>query len=67
MPNNIKLEDKLEGVDNSQAWKYKVLFILEESDLENYVKEMTVELEGEEKQDRRRTWLGLRGSLLIPS
>ena len=39
MINNTKLEDKLEGVENFRAWKYRVLLILEEHDLENYVTE----------------------------
>ena len=39
MSSNTKLEEKLEGVDNFWAWKYRMLLILEENDLENYVKE----------------------------
>ena len=38
MINSTKLEEKLEGYENPQASKYKVLFILEEHDLEGYVK-----------------------------
>ena len=37
--NNTKFENKLEGDENFQAWKYRMLLILEEHDLENYVKE----------------------------
>ena len=38
MTSNIKLDEKLEGVDNFLAWKYRVMFILEENDLEDFVK-----------------------------
>ena len=46
MKNNTKLEDTLEGAEKFQAWKYIVLFILEEHDLENYAKGEVVEPEG---------------------
>ena len=39
MTNNTKLDDKLEVAENFWAWKYRVLVILEENELENYVKE----------------------------
>ena len=50
MTNNTKLEDKLEGVENFRAWKYRVLLILEEHDLVNYVKEGFAEPEGDEEK-----------------
>ena len=52
--NNTKLEDKLEGVENFRAWKYKVLLILEEHDLENYVKIEVAELEGDEDKAKHK-------------
>ena len=45
MTNNTKPEDKIEGTKNFRAWKYIVLLILEEHDLETYVKGEVVELE----------------------
>ena len=39
MTNSTKLDEKLEGVDNFWAWKYRVLLILEENNLEKYVQE----------------------------
>jgi hypothetical protein len=32
----VKLDEKLEGVDNFRAWKYRVMLILEENDLEGF-------------------------------
>ena len=39
MAPSTKLGEKLEGVDNFQAWKYRVMLILEENALEDFVKE----------------------------
>ena len=57
MTNNTKLDDKLEGVENFQAWKYRVLLILEEHELENYIKEEVVEPEGDEDKDRHKNYM----------
>jgi hypothetical protein len=54
MTSSTKLDEKLEGVDNFRAWKYRVMLILEENDLEGFVKEEVPE------PDTRRTWLGQR-------
>jgi hypothetical protein len=34
-----KLVDKLEGVENFHAWKYRIALILEENDLVKFIKE----------------------------
>ena len=34
-----KLVDKLEGVENFRAWKYRTALILEENDLARFIKE----------------------------
>jgi hypothetical protein len=39
MSTSIKLVDKLEGVENFHAWKYRIGLILEENDLARFVKE----------------------------
>ena len=44
MKNNTKVDEKLEGVDKFRAWKCRMLIILEENDLENYVEEEVSEL-----------------------
>ena len=48
MINYTKFVDKLEGAENFQAWKYKILLILEENDLGKYVNEEVAEPKGEE-------------------
>ena len=54
MPSNTKLDEKLEGAENFRAWKYRMFLILEEKDLEKYVKEEVVEPEGEEDKERHK-------------
>ena len=49
MTSSTKLEDKLEGIENFRAWKYKIGLILQENDLDKYVKEEFLEAEAKEK------------------
>jgi hypothetical protein len=44
MSTSTKLLDKLEGVENFHAWKYRIALILEENDLEIFIKEDVPEL-----------------------
>ena len=46
--------NKLEGAKNFRAWKYRVFIILEEHDLENYVKEEVSEPERDEDKVRHK-------------
>ena len=41
MTKNTKLDEKLEGVENFRAWKYRIMLILQENDLGQFVKEET--------------------------
>ena len=54
MINSTKLKDKLEGAENSRAWKYRVLLIPEEASLENYVKEEVADPEGDEDKAKHK-------------
>ena len=48
MTNNTKLDEKLEGAKKFITWKYQIMLILKENDLEGFIKEEVVELEGDE-------------------
>ena len=48
MTHHTQLEDKLGGVHNFRAWKYRISLILEEKDLNHYISEEVTELEGDE-------------------
>ena len=37
MAPSTKLEDKLEGIENFRAWKYRIGLILQENDLDKYI------------------------------
>ena len=48
MKNGTKLDEKLEGAENFRTWKYRIRLILEENDLEGFIKEEVAELEKDE-------------------
>ena len=50
MPPSTMLEDKLEGIEKFQAWKYRMGLILRENDLEKYIEEEVWEPEDEAKE-----------------
>jgi len=37
MSHHTNLDEKLEGVDNFQAWKYRISLVLEENELDTYI------------------------------
>ena len=37
MSHHTKLDEKLEGVDNFRAWKYRISLVLEENELDSYI------------------------------
>ena len=51
MAHQTQLDDKLMGVDNFRAWKYKISLILEENDLDKYISKEVLELEGDDAKD----------------
>ena len=48
MSHHTKLDQKLEGADNFRAWKYRISVVLEENELDSYIKEEVPVLEGDE-------------------
>ena len=51
---NTKLDEKLEGADNFRAWKYRVMLILEENNLEGFIEEDIPELEEDEAKAKHK-------------
>ena len=37
MTSRTKLDEKLEGADDFRAWKYRIMLVLEEHDLDRFV------------------------------
>ena len=54
MTSSTKLDEKLEGADNFWAWKYRVMLILEENDLEGFVEEDIPKPEGDEAKAKHK-------------
>jgi hypothetical protein len=52
MPSSTKLDEKLEGVENFHAWKYKIDLILEENDLVQFVKNNVSDPEGNAAKEK---------------
>jgi hypothetical protein len=52
MSTHAKLVDKLEGVENLCAWKYKIGLILEENGLAKFIKENVLEPEEEATKEK---------------
>ena len=45
MTKNTKLDEKLEGDENFKAWKYRIMLILQENNVDTFVKEEVKEPE----------------------
>ena len=52
MPPSTKLEDKLEGIENLRAWKYRIWIILEENDLEMFINGVVSEPKEDEAKEK---------------
>ena len=48
MSHHTKLDEKIEGVDNFRAWKYRISLVLEENELDSYINEEVPVPEGDE-------------------
>lgn len=51
---STKLDEKLEGVDNLQAWKYRIILVLEENDLEGFIEANIPEPEGDKDKEKHK-------------
>ena len=51
---STKLDEKLEGADNFRAWKYRVMLVLEENDLEGFIEADIPEPEGDEDKAKHK-------------
>ena len=52
MTKNIELDKKIEGAKNFKAWKYRIMLILQENDLDGFVKEEVKEPEEAEAKTK---------------
>ena len=54
MTKNTKLDEKLEGFEHFRAWKYRIMLILQENDLDKLVKEEVKEPEEAEANSKHK-------------
>ena len=54
MTKNTKLNENIKGVENFRAWKYRIMLILQENDLDKFVKEEVKEPEEEEAKSKHK-------------
>ena len=52
MAPSTKLDENLEGEENFQAWKYRIMLILQENDLDEFFKSEVPETEGKEVKEK---------------
>ena len=64
MSHNTKLDEKLEGDDNFQAWKYRISLVLEENELDSYISEEVPVPEGDEAKELHKKNL-IKGNRII--
>ena len=57
MAPSIKLEDKLEGLENFMAWNYRIGLVFKENGLEKYIKDEIAEPEEAEAKEKHEQGL----------
>ena len=67
MVNNLRLEDRLEGANNFRSWRTRILFVLEENDIQNHVRIEFIEPEEGEERIKYRKNEGKAKRILIDS
>lgn len=65
MVTSLRLEDRLEGANNFRSWRTRILFVLEENDIQNHVRIEITEPEEEEEIFKYRKNEGKAKRILI--
>ena len=54
MTKNTNIDENIEGAEKFRAWKYTIMLILQENDLDKFVKEEVKELEEAEAKSNHK-------------
>ena len=54
MVSSLKVEDRLDGASNFRSWKTRILFVLEENVIHEYVKKDILEPEDHGEKDKHK-------------
>ena len=64
---HIKLDENLEEVYNFRAWKYRISLVLEENELDSYINEEVLVLEGDEAKALHKKKLVMEKRIIADS
>ena len=67
MTKNTKLDENLEGAEKFRAWKYIIMLILQENDLDQFVKEEVKEPEGDEAKSKHKKDMIIAKIIIVDS
>ena len=67
MTKSTKVDEKLEGYEKFRAWNYRIMIILQESDLDQFVKEEVKELEEEESNSKHKNDMIIDKRIIVDS
>ena len=67
MSHHTKLDEKLEGVDDFQAWKYRISLVLEENELGSYINGEVPVLEGDEEKALHKKKMVMAKRIIVDS
>ena len=67
MSHHTKLDEKIEGDDNFQAWKYRISLVVEENELDSYISEEVPVLEGDEAKALHKNKLVMAKRIIVDS
>ena len=67
MSHHTKMDEKLEGFDNFQAWKYRISLVLEENELDSYINEEVLVPEEDEAKELHKNKLVMAKRIIADS
>ena len=67
MSHHTKLDENLEGADNFLAWNYRISLVLEENELDSYIYEEVLVLEGDEAKALHKKKLVMEKRIIADS
>ena len=67
MSNHTKLDENTEGADNFWSWKHRIFLLQEENELDSYINEEVLVLEGDEAKALHKKKLVMDKRIIVDS
>ena len=64
---HTKVDENLKGADNFRAWKYRISLVLEENELDSYIGEEVLVLEGDKAKALHKNKLVMSKRIIVDS